>query len=168
MSAPRGSRAGDASVPRTGSQLVHVDHSVRVRRPFDAVAAYLVDGPAAWFPRLKPGNVAQVGLHVAGVPVRKRVRVDFGEPASTSTGAVVPVSWKATFAERLFPAMTGNVSASRAARDETRLTVTGMYEPPLGKLGEDLNASLMRRVAKATVKELAEQVAERLERSGRR
>jgi len=122
----------------------------------------LVEGPAMWFPGLKHDNVASVGLHVAGIPVRKKVVVEFGEPARTSTWAVVPVTWRATFPEALFPIMTGKVSVSPVSKDESRLTVSGMYEPPLGKLGEELNEAVMRKVAKATVKELAEQIAQRL------
>jgi hypothetical protein len=106
--------------------------------------------------------MASVGLHVAGIPVRKKVVVEFGEPARMSSWAVVPVTWKATFPEALFPIMTGKVSVSPVSKEETRLTVSGMYEPPLGKLGQELNEAGMRKVAKATVKELAQQIAERL------
>ena len=45
----------------------------------------------------------------------------------------------------------------------TRLTVSGMYSPPLGRLGQQIEETLMRGVAKATVKELAESIAKRLE-----
>jgi hypothetical protein len=45
----------------------------------------------------------------------------------------------------------------------TRLTVCGMYEPPLGSLGKQLDDALLHRVAEATVKELAESIGKRLE-----
>jgi hypothetical protein len=144
---------------------VHVEHSIRINQPSRRLSATLVEGPASWFPRLKPGNVASVGLHVAGIPVRKKVVIEFGQPARTSTWAVVPVTWRATFPGALFPVMTGKVSLSPVGKDETRLTVSGMYEPPFGKVGEGLNDAVMRKVAKATVKELAQQVAERLEKA---
>ncbi len=113
---------------------------------------------AKWFPK-------SVGLHVAGVPVRKKVTVEFGEPARTSTWAVVPVTWKATFPEKLFPLMTGKVDVAPVSKDETRLTVSGMYEPPLGKLGEQLDEALMHHFAEATVRELAESIAAALEKA---
>ena len=141
---------------------MHVEHSLHINRPVKELSDSLVEGPAMWFPGLKHDNVASVGLHVAGIPVRKKVVVEFGEPARTSTWAVVPVTWRATFPEALFPIMTGKVSVSPVSKDESRLTVSGMYEPPLGKLGEELNEAVMRKVAKATVKELAEQIAQRL------
>jgi hypothetical protein len=43
-----------------------------------------------------------------------------------------------------------------------------MYEPPLGRLGEELNEAVMRKVSKATVKEMAQQIAERLEKAATR
>jgi hypothetical protein len=146
---------------------LHVEHSLHIKRPVDELGALLVEGPSTWFPRLKHDNVASVGIHVAGIPVRKKVTVEFGEPARMSTWAVVPVTWKATFPEALFPIMTGKVSVSPVSKEETRLTVSGMYEPPLGKLGEELDDAVMRKVAKATVKELAEQIAERLEKAAK-
>jgi hypothetical protein len=155
------------SATRTARQIVHVEHSLRIDHPAKQLSASLVEGPATWFPRLKRDNVASVGLHVAGIPVRKKVVVEFGEPARTSTWAVVPVTWRATFPERLFPVMTGKVSLSPIGKDETRLTVSGVYEPPLGKLGEELNKTVMRTVARATVKELAQQIAERLAKAVR-
>jgi hypothetical protein len=47
----------------------------------------------------------------------------------------------------------------------TRLTVSGMYEAPLGRVGKELDDALMHRVAEATVKELAESIAKQLESS---
>ena len=47
----------------------------------------------------------------------------------------------------------------------TRLTVSGMYQPPLGSLGRQLDQALMHNVATATVNELAEAIATRLEKA---
>jgi hypothetical protein len=38
-----------------------------------------------------------------------------------------------------------------------------MYQPPLGGLGKELDDALMHKVAEATVRELAESIAKRLE-----
>jgi hypothetical protein len=136
---------------------VHVEHSVHIKRSVQDVSSSLIDSPSKWFPR-------SVGLHVAGVPVRKKVTVEFGDPVKTTTWAVVPVTWKATFPEKLFPIMHGKVDVSPVTNDETKLTVSGMYEPPLGRLGEELNEAVMHRVAQGTVRELAESIAKRLEK----
>ena len=146
---------------------MHIEHSVHIKQPVKVLSAALVDGPAKWFPRMSGHNVATVGLHIVGVPVRKKVVVEFGEPVRTSTWAVVPISWKATFPERLFPLMTGKIDVSPISPEETKLTVSGMYEPPLGKVGEELNEAVMHSVAQATVKELAQQIADRLEKAAK-
>src|SRR5579864_8279775 len=125
------------SAVRANKPDMYVQHSVHIERPVKDVSASLLEGPSKWFPGMAgKKNVSKVGLHVSGVPVRKRVEVEIGEAVRTSTWAVVPVTWKATFPEKLFPAMTGKIEISPVSKDQTRLTVSGMYEPPLGKLGE--------------------------------
>jgi hypothetical protein len=44
----------------------------------------------------------------------------------------------------------------------TRLTLSGMYEPPLGKVGELVDAAVMHNVADATVRELTESIGKQL------
>ncbi len=122
-----------------------------------------MSGPKKWFPRLGSKGVGTVGMHVAGIPVHKRVTVELGEPVKTSTWTVIPLNWKATFPEKLFPTMTGRIELAPVDKSTTRLTVSGMYNPPLGRLGQQIEETLMRGVAKATVKELAESIAKRLE-----
>jgi hypothetical protein len=141
---------------------MYVHHSVHVEKPIDACTATLLEGPTRWFPRLAAEHDSTVGLHVAGVPVRKRVVVEMGEPVKTASWTVIPLSWKATFPRKLFPAMTGKIELAPVDGAVTRLTVSAMYEPPLGKLGRQLDDSVMHNVAEATVKELAEAIAKRL------
>jgi hypothetical protein len=144
---------------------MYIEHSVHVEHPIKACSDALMEGPRKWFPRTGDKNVSKVGVHVAGVPIRKSVSVEIGEPVKTSTWAVVPLTWKATFPQKLFPEMTGKIELSPSDKDVTRLTVSGMYEPPLGSLGRQLDQALMHNVAEATVKELAESIAKRLEKA---
>jgi len=144
---------------------MYIEHSVHVEHPIKECSDALMEGPRKWFPRVGDKNVSKVGIHVAGVPIRKRVAVEIGEPVKTSTWAVVPLTWKATFPEKLFPEMTGKIELSPSDKNVTRLTVSGMYEPPLGSLGRQLDQALMHNVAEATVKELAESIAKRLEKA---
>ena len=141
-----------------------VRHSVHIDHPVAACTEALMSGPRKWFPRLSGKNVGSVGVHIAGVPVRKRVMVAVGEPVRTATWTVIPLDWKATFpGTRLFPSMTGRVELAPVDKKVSRLTVSGMYEPPLGRLGAQLDETLMQGIADATVKELAEAIAKRIE-----
>jgi hypothetical protein len=134
---------------------MHVHHSVHIQRPVQEVSSALLDSLLRVFPR-------SVGVHVAGIPVRKRIQLLIGEPESTSTWAAIPIWWQPTFGRKLFPVMNGKLEVAPVDKDETRLTVSGMYEPPLGRLGRELDEVLMHRVAEGTVKELAETIAKKL------
>ena len=140
-----------------------VRHSVHIDQPIAACTEALMSGPRKWFPRLSGKDVGSVSVHIGGVPVRKRVVVTLGEPVKTATWTVIPLDWKATFPEHLFPKMTGRIELAPVDANVSRLTVSGMYEPPLGKLGKQLNETVMQGVADATVKELAEAIAKRLD-----
>ena len=140
-----------------------VQHSVHIGRPIEAARAALAAGPAEWFPRFGDGSHAEVGPQVAGLWLRKKVDIEVGEPETVGDWTEVPVTWKATFVQDFFPVMTGKVELEAVDPRITRLTVSGMYEAPLGRLGKHLDDALMHRAAEATVKELAESIAKRLE-----
>ena len=124
--------------------------------------AALMSGPRQWFPRLSGKNVGSVGIHVHGIPVRKRVVVSVGEPVKTSTWTVIPLDWRATFPEQLCPKLAGRIELSPIDKDVSRLTVSGRYQPPLGKVGRRLDETLMKGVAETTVRELAQSIAQRI------
>ena len=140
-----------------------VQHSVHIGRPIEAVRASLAAGPHEWFPRFDGDSHAEVGPQVAGLGLRKKVAIEVGEPVTVGDWTEVPVKWRATFVQHLFPVMTGQVELAPVDPQITRLTVCGMYEAPLGRLGKQLDEAVMHRAAEATVKELAESIAKRLE-----
>lgn len=140
-----------------------IKHSVHIAQPVVACTDALLGGPPKWFLDLGGKKASTVGVHIAGIPVRKKVEVELGEPVKTTTWTVIPLSWKATFPRRLFPMMTGKIELAPVDKNVTRLTVSGMYEPPLGRVGRQLDEALMHKVAEATVQELAESIAKRLD-----
>jgi hypothetical protein len=148
---------------KVDTHFVYVQHSVHIDRPIAAVNAVLRAGPRKWFPRFDGPDHAEVGLQVAGVGFQKKVTIEVGKPLRTGDWTEVPVTWQATFIKQLFPVMTGKVELVPVDPHTTRLTVCGMYQPPLGELGKQLDDALLHRVAEATVKDLAESIAKRLE-----
>jgi hypothetical protein len=142
---------------------VFVHHSVHIDIPIFAVSSALARGAGEWFPRFEEPSLAAVGPQVAGIGIRKKVAIEFGEPVTVGTWTQVPITWKATTVHKLFPVMTGKIELEPVDSRNTRLTVCGMYEAPLGRLGKHLDDALMHKVAQATVKDLAESIAERLE-----
>jgi hypothetical protein len=137
-------------------------HSVYIEQPVVVCTEALLGGPPKWFLDLRGKKTSKVGLHIAGIPVRKRVELEVGEAVRTATWTVIPLSWKATFPQQLFPMMTGKIELAPVDKNVTRLTVSGMYDPPLGHVGRQLDEALMHKVAEGTVHELAESIAERL------
>ncbi|HEY8863658.1 MAG TPA: SRPBCC family protein [Candidatus Dormibacteraeota bacterium] len=139
-----------------------VQHSVHIARPIEECHATLVRDPRRWFPRLGEQATYAVGPKVAGVPFRKSVRVETGKPVKIGDYTEVPITWRATSIKGLFPVMDGKIELAPVDPDVTRLTVCGMYDPPLGRFGKHIDDAVMHRVAEATVKELAESIAKRL------
>lgn len=142
---------------------IFIRHSVNIDQPVAACTDALMSGPRKFFPRLARNNVGSVGAHIGGVSVRKRVVVTLGEPVKTATWTVIPLDWKATFPEQLFPKLTGRIELAPVDKTVSRLTVSGRYEPPMGMLGRQLNETVLKGVADATVKELAESIAKRID-----
>lgn len=139
-----------------------VQHSIHIDRPVEGCAATLARGPRRWFPRLGEKTQYAVGPRIAGLAIRKRVTVEAGEPVQAGDWTGMPLTWKASFPEKLFPEMQGKVELAPVDGLTTRLTVSGMYQPPLGRVGRQLDEAVMHRVAESTVKELAESIAERI------
>src|SRR5712692_5449791 len=125
-----------------------------------------------WFPNLvssageRSGNQpAAVGFKIAGHLVRKRVEIQVGPPVTVEDGLQVPFSWKPTCPAGLFPTLTGRLVLSRLGPEETRLTVSGTYQPTIGALGRKLDEALMHSAAEATFRNLVESIAAKLERA---
>jgi hypothetical protein len=140
-----------------------VAHSVHIDQPVAAVTGVLAAGPREWFARLDDLGRSAVGPHVAGIVVRKKVAVEVGRPVTTGDWTTIPITWKATFIEKLFPVMVGSVELAPVDAGTTKLTVSGMYEPPLGPLGRQIDNAFMHTVADATVSDLAQSIAKRLD-----
>ena len=139
-----------------------VQHSVHINRAAEECSAALARGPRKWFPRLQADNASDLGFRVAGVSLHKRVIVDLGEPEKKGEWTNVPITWKATFPQQLFPVLVGRLELVPVEKELTRLTISGMYEPPLGRLGTLINEAIMHTVAEATVKEVTESIATQL------
>jgi hypothetical protein len=142
---------------------VFVQYSVHIDQAVEECATALARGPRTWFPRLQADSASAVGLRVAGVSILKRVIVELGEPETKGEWTNVPISWKATFPEQLFPVLVGRLELVPVEKSLTRLTVSGMYEPPLGRLGALIDDAIMHSVAEATVRELTESIATHLQ-----
>ena len=148
------------------SASVVVDHTVQECR--DAITL----GPERWFPRLlsrlgdrSDKHLAAVGFKVSGLPIRKHVEVTVGTPIVSGDWVTIPISWRPTFPASLFPALDGRVKLVPDFDGQTRLTVSGTYDPPFDSIGRTLDGAVLHSAAEATLRELALSIAKILNRT---
>jgi hypothetical protein len=68
--------------------------------------------------------------------------------------------WEATgVMGRLFPVLDANLMLGQDDQGRGVLRIAGVYRPPLGGLGEDLDQLVLRRVASATLRSLLRRIA---------
>jgi hypothetical protein len=69
------------------------------------------------------------------------------------------LTWKSKRRPGLFPAMTGALWVYALAPRESQIEFIGTYDPPLGLLGDALDAVAMHRIAEASVQRFVSDIA---------
>jgi hypothetical protein len=144
-------------------------HEATVEAPFEAAAARLLNllhrgafsgaCEAAYEGGLTA--VLRVGPLGGHRGFSKLVRVCFLEPARRGATITIPLRWEATGAAgELFPVLDADLILTRHGDDQTLLTLTGSYRPPLGRAGAVLDKTIMHRLATATIRSLLESLSE--------
>lgn len=136
--------------------------------PFEDVERALLDEPTTWVPGLaldaEAGGqrlLAEVGFDVdASRRVDKEVEIEIGEPYAIPAKTMLPIAWKATAAERIFPQLEADIEIAPLGTSRTQLSISARYRPPLGPIGRALDRALLHRVAEATVKDFLDRVGE--------
>jgi hypothetical protein len=150
-----------------------------VTRSFEAVKATLEADPTGVLGRAthvasrRAGDVAaSLRASIGSLEVATDVTLDVGaiEVVKGTRGATelrVPLSWRAAHASALFPSMRATLSAYPLSKDETQLELVGSYTPPLGLLGDAVDALALGRIADASVHRFVADVAAYLSSAGR-
>lgn len=135
--------------------------------PFDEVEPALIARPADWVPGLASDAehgaerlLAEVGFEVADARVDKTVEIEFGQPYRIPSKTLLPIAWKATGAEQLFPALDADIEVAALGPNRTQLSISARYRPPAGPLGRMLDRALLHRIAEATVKDFLDRVGD--------
>ena len=111
----------------------------------------------------------QLHMRVGAVQVATDVDVQVGafeESMASPFGAqvgVIALSWTAAASPSLFPHMRANLYVYPLSSNETQLDFEGEYTPPLGLLGEAIDAIVGRWVAEACILQFMHDVAAQLE-----
>ncbi len=105
------------------------------------------------------------GLHVnvAGIEIGKNVAIRIKSymevEGKSGKKMTVHLEWQAAEAPGLFPVMNAELDVYPITSTETQLDFRGQYEPPLGLLGQAINAVVGHRIAQATVHQFMTEVA---------
>jgi hypothetical protein len=106
-------------------------------------------------------GLVRVGPAGPAPGVSRLVTVSFLDPAVAGETAVLGLRWTATGpGGRLFPALDTNITLTADGEQATWLRLAGAYRPPLRALGARLDAVIMNRVAKPTMRSFVHRVAE--------
>ncbi len=110
-------------------------------------------------------HVGVAGIEI-GVDVRtnvQRIREE-ERAAGMSPVTILDIGWEASRAPGLFPVMHLELSAWPLSSSETQIEIAGEYRPPLGVIGNTLDAAVGHRIAEASVKNFLENVVEQMRR----
>jgi hypothetical protein len=90
------------------------------------------------------------------------VIIKLGTPFRIASKTILPMSWQATGAEKLFPSLEADVEVAALGASRTQLSVSARYRPPLGPVGRVIDKALLHRVAEATIKDFLDRAGEAL------
>ena len=152
-----------------------------INRSYDRVRATLHEKGSSFFQtatraaRARADELAST-LHFAvqgfemGVDVNIELREVFDERSVALNSPVtrVRLGWKAARAASLFPQLEGTLSAWPLSANETQIELDGTYTPPLGMVGQALDALVFHRMAEAVVHRFLEDIVEQLRSALRR
>jgi hypothetical protein len=146
-----------------------------VNHPYARVREALVADPAGIFRAATRAAAArarsvaaELRVTIAGVDVAAEIVFTIGtieDEAAGPHGAPltrIPVSWEAARNPKFFPLMSSVLTIYPLTATETQLDFLGRYDPPLGVVGDAMDALVGRRIAEASVHRFITDVAQYL------
>jgi hypothetical protein len=141
--------------------------------PCDEVATSLLEDTEAWVPGLLRAAedrgrllLADVGFGPQTRRIDKGVEIRIGTPYRTPSKTLLPMTWSATGPERLFPQLDADIEVVGLGPNQTQLSISARYRPPMGAVGRVLDRAMLHRVAEATIKDFLDRVGDRIEAHG--
>ena len=116
---------------------------------------------------IEQGGV-QLHAHLGSVEIGADVTVDVGKPEQTLSSPVgypitaFPLTWRARDREHMFPEMRAKLLAYPHSSTRTQLEIEGTYDPPLGVVGDVLDALGGHRIAESSVARFLREVSVQL------
>ena len=143
-----------------------------VNHPYATVRAALVADAAGIFrsatrvaAERAQSVAAELRVTVGGVDVSTDIVCAIGTIEDTTDGprgsqlTRIPVAWEAARNPRFFPLMNAELTVYPLTSTETQLAFVGHYDPPLGVVGDAMDAIVGHRIAEASVHRFITDVA---------
>lgn len=142
-----------------------------VNRPYDQVKEALAANALAIFERATRSAAdrardvgAELRIRIGAVEIAADIAIEVTEIAGARSPANQPatridLTWKSKRRPGLFPEMTGSLWAYALSSRETQLELTGSYDPPLGLLGDAIDAIALHRIAEESVRRFITDIA---------
>jgi hypothetical protein len=136
---------------------------------FEDAEASLLDDPGTWVPGMLEAAedrgerlLAEVGFALDTRRIDKEIEIGLGEPYRLTSKTLLPMTWRATGPELLFPHLDADLEVAALGSRRTQLSISARYRPPLGAFGLALDRAMLHRVAEATIKDFLDRVGERV------
>jgi len=142
-----------------------------VNRPYEQVKEALALGALAIFERAtrltaSPGHddAAELRVRIGAVEIAADIVIEVTEIVGARSPANQPatrlnLTWRSLRRPGLFPEMTASLWVYALAARETQLELIGSYDPPLGLIGDALDAIALHRLADESVRRFVVDVA---------
>jgi hypothetical protein len=137
--------------------------------PAEWVCARIIADQGGWLSGLAAGAAREgesLRLRVGPIEplplLSKTVTLHADQPIVRGEATIVPLTWRATGSQGIFPVLNADLEVSALSPQITQLTLRGSYEPPLGLVGQRLDRLLLHRVAEATIRSFMHRLADSL------
>lgn len=135
----------------------------------DATEEALLSDPLDWIPGIARQAedfgrelLAEVGFGSESRRVSRQVVIELREPLRFPSRLVLPMTWRAADQQELFPVLDADIEVAPLGAQQTQLSVSARYQPPLGAVGRAIDRALLHRVAEAAVKDFVDRTGERI------
>jgi hypothetical protein len=142
--------AGGAGGSSRRRHAVFISDFVHLDRPFDQLAASLLDPEAEWH---------ETADRSAS---RQRFMLTAGEARRSGSSVIVPILWEPAALERLLPTLDADIELFSLGDGHCRLSLSGRYRVPLAQIGVAIDRLAMHRLAEAAVRRFLSEIAETL------
>lgn len=142
---------GVEAPPAGRPHAVFISDFLHLGRPFQRLAALLLDDRGAWMHAAERSAEAQGFVLTAG------------SPRQYESAVIIPMHWQPTATEPLVPALDADIELSTLGSDHCRLSLSGRYRVPADERSDSAGRLAAHREAETAIRSFLFEVAKALE-----